>query len=238
MYIQFCWRKIICFLSLIFLVQVGTAKEVADSIEQRLKACTACHGQEGRASTGDYYPRIAGKPAGYLLNQLKNFRDGRRTYPLMNYLIANLSDAYLEEIAAYFAAQHPPYAASQNQTISASQIRRGQQLAQEGDRQHDLPACIACHGERLTGVAPFVPGLLGLPRDYLVAQLGAWQVGTRKAKEPDCMHSLVLKLSSEDIAAVAAWLALQPVPVNAIPAESFKQSPPLHCGSIFERKAK
>ena len=45
---------------------------------ERVRACTACHGKEGRATSDGYYPRIAGKPAGYLYNQLVNFRDGRR----------------------------------------------------------------------------------------------------------------------------------------------------------------
>ncbi|MEZ5706908.1 MAG: hypothetical protein R3E56_17615 [Burkholderiaceae bacterium] len=39
---------------------------------------------------------------------------------------------------------------------------------------------------QLTGVAPNVPGLLGLPRDYLIGHWG-WQTGLRRAFEPDCM---------------------------------------------------
>ena len=40
----------------------------------------------------------------------------------------------------------------------------------------------------LTGAATgYVPGLLGLPRDYLNGQLGAWRSGQRRAVEPDCM---------------------------------------------------
>ena len=72
-------------------------------------ACTGCHGREGRAAPDGYYPRIAGKPAGYLFNQLRNFRDERRHYELMNGLLALLDDAYLREIAAYFAALDLPY---------------------------------------------------------------------------------------------------------------------------------
>ena len=57
-----------------------------DSMEQRVQPCTACHGNEGRATREGYYPRIAGKPSGYLFNQLLNFRDGRRRFPMMVYL--------------------------------------------------------------------------------------------------------------------------------------------------------
>ncbi|MEO6917425.1 MAG: c-type cytochrome, partial [Collimonas sp.] len=63
------------------------ATPVPDTIKQRLTACTACHGEQGRATSDGYYPRIAGKPAGYLYNQLHNFREGRRQYPMMTYLV-------------------------------------------------------------------------------------------------------------------------------------------------------
>ena len=76
---------------------------------QRLLACTGCHGKDGRAASDGYYPRIAGKPAGYLYHQLRAFRDGRRHYALMTNLLAPLDDAYLREIANHFAALDLPY---------------------------------------------------------------------------------------------------------------------------------
>ena len=80
-----------------------------DTMAQRVLACTGCHGPEGRAAPDGYYPRIAGKPAGYLYNQLLNFRDERRHYGLMNGLLAPLDDAYLREIANHFASLEIPY---------------------------------------------------------------------------------------------------------------------------------
>ena len=74
----------------------------------RWQACTACHGPQGRASPEGYVPRIAGKPAAYLEQQLLNFRDGRRAHAGMGYLLENLSDAALREAAEHFAAQRPP----------------------------------------------------------------------------------------------------------------------------------
>ena len=78
---------------------------------QRAVACTTCHGKEGRATNEGYFPRIAGKPAGYLYNQLVNFRDGRRHYALMTYLVEHLTDPFLYEMAEYFAGldlAYPP----------------------------------------------------------------------------------------------------------------------------------
>ena len=80
----------------------------ASSMSSRVLACTACHGKEGRATPDGYFPRIAGKPAGYLANQLLNFRDGRRSYPQMGYLIEHLTDDYLREMAEHFAALDLP----------------------------------------------------------------------------------------------------------------------------------
>ncbi|MFZ2999543.1 MAG: c-type cytochrome [Undibacterium umbellatum] len=212
-----------------------TAQKIPDTLEQRLKACTACHGAEGRAGSDGYYPRIAGKPAGYLYNQLLNFRDGKRTYPAMAYLVGHMSDAYLKEIAGYFADQHPPYSAPLATEASASMLEQGRLLVLQGDKARNLPACASCHGKSMTGLAPYIPGLLGLPRDYLIAQLGAWQTGSRKAHAPDCMQQVASKLNPQDIAAVSSWLAMQKIPADSITpvlkADEYAQLP-LKCGGV------
>jgi cytochrome c553 len=59
-----------------------------------------------------------------------------------------------------------------------------------------------------------VPGLLGLPLDYLNAQLGAWQTGQRRAHAPDCMAEVVRRLPADDVIAVSSWLASQPLPAD------------------------
>ena len=189
-----------------------------DGLADRVKACTSCHGPQGRAGPDGYYPRIAGKPAGYLFNQLTHFRDGQRTSPAMAWMVDGLTDDYLREIAGHFAAQHPPYPAAQPPAVSAPMLARGRQLVTAGDPARRLPACTQCHGEALLGVEPAIPALIGLPRDYLNAQFGAWRNGMRKAHAPDCMAEVTRRMAAEDIAAVTAWLAAQPVPAHARPA--------------------
>jgi len=211
--------------------------KVADTIAERVRACTVCHGKEGRATSDGYYPRIAGKPAGYLYNQLANFRDGRRRNATMTYLVTNLPDAYLREIAAYFAAQHPPYPPPQAASATPEMLERGRQLATRGDAAKNIPACTACHGSALTGVAPAISGLLGLPRDYLIAQFGAWQISARQAAAPDCMAEITRRLSADDVSAVIAYLAAQPVPANAAPAASAAGKLPLDCGSATPQRS-
>lgn len=202
-----------------------------DTMAQRTQACSACHGREGRAGPDGYYPRIAGKPAGYLYNQLLNFRDGRRHYGLMTGLLDPLSDGYLQEIAQHFASLELPYPAPGAAKVSAAQLQRGEVLARQGDAALKIPACVQCHGSALTGVQPNTPGLLGLPRDYLNAQLGAWRTGQRRAHAPDCMAQIAKQLSPEDLAAVSGWLAAQALPADTKPAARLPQPPAIACGS-------
>lgn len=208
------------------------AASVDDGMAARVQACTACHGKEGRATPSGYFPRIAGKPADYLYHQLLNFRDGRRSYPQMSYLLGHLTDDYLREIAGYFAALDLPYATPSGVPAPQALLRRGQQLVREGDAGRNIPACAQCHGDAMTGVAPFVPGLLGLSRDYVSSQLGAWQTGQRRAHLPDCMARVARQLAADDVNAVAAWLAAQEVPAQGRPARAFQAELPMPCGSI------
>jgi cytochrome c553 len=206
-----------------------------NTIAQRTLACSACHGAQGRAGPDGFYPRLAGKPAGYLYNQLVNFRDGRRHYALMTQLVDPLSDAYLMEIAGYFSALDLPYPPPAAPTAAPELLRRGQALVRQGDAARGLPACVSCHGQAMTGVVPNIPGLLGLPRDYLNSQLGAWKTGQRRAQAPDCMAQIVAKMSTGDINAAASWLAAQALPASSKPAAALPPAAPgpaiLSCGS-------
>ncbi len=222
---------------LFFLVAIGgpggaRAATVPDTIAQRVVACAACHGKEGRATRDGYFPRIAGKPAGYLYNQLINFREGRRRYPAMNYMVAHQSDAYLREIADYFASLQLPYPPAQAALADKAALERGRRLVNSGDTTRGLPACIACHGDRLTGMQPAVPSLVGLSRDYLNSQFGAWRSGTRQASAPDCMADISRKLTPDDIGALSAWLAAQPVPADMHAQPKTPAKLPLDCGSV------
>lgn len=202
-----------------------------DSIEARVQGCVTCHGQSGQGTADGYFPRIAGKPAGYLYNQLVAFRDGTRKYPPMNYLVAYLPNPYLREIAEYFAKQRPAFAAKEAPVTDPSAMARGKALVTAGDPGKQIPACVACHGVGLTGMNPGIPGLVGLRAAYIVAQLTRWRVGDRHAMEPDCMKRIASRLSEPDVAAVAAWLSLQEPPKDASPESSNLVRMPLACGS-------
>jgi cytochrome c553 len=203
----------------------------ATSMEARVQGCVTCHGQEGQGTKNGYFPRIAGKPAGYLYNQLIAFRDGTRRYAPMNYLVAYLPDAYLKEMAQHYAKLRPPFGAKEAPKADAALVARGKAIVTEGDGAKQLPACVACHGAGLTGMEPGVPGLVGLRTSYVAAQLTRWRVGERRAAEPDCMKRIATRLSENDIAAVAAYMGLQDPPPNASPEAANLLRMPMACGS-------
>jgi cytochrome c553 len=211
---------------------LAQAPKVPDTIEQRMLACALCHGKQGEGlRKNEYYPRLAGKPAEYLYNQLVNFRDRRRDVPIMTYMVAYLSDPYLREIAEYYSALRPPYPAPLA-AASKDAFARGEKLANAGDPARDIPPCSACHGKGLAGLQPAIPGLVGLNRDYVAAQMGAWKNGVRKAAEPDCMAQIAAKLTPEDIDAVTTWIATRPASPDDLPAPAGSLKPPLKCGGV------
>ncbi len=227
----FRWLRAVLFSALAASLCLG-ALAAPDDMAPRVQACTLCHGKEGRATQEGYFPRIAGKPAGYLANQLLNFRDGRRSYAPMAHLVQHLTDDYLHEMAEYFSALDLPYAPPPAPLAAAAALERGRLLVQQGDAARRIPACVQCHGPSLTGVKPAIPGLLGLPRDYLNSQLGAWATGQRRAQAPDCMADLARRLTTADVGAVSAWLASQPVPGRGQPAARLSAAMPARCGGV------
>lgn len=217
-------------LAFAFVAQGKPRSEDLDNMAQRMRACETCHGEESGASRDGYYPRIAGKPAGYLFAQLKHFRDGNRHQDQMRFLLQNQTDDYLRAMAQYFSKLDWPNRPPRPRDTADGVMRAGEQLVRRGDPDRQLPACDSCHGSALTGLEPAVPGLLGLPYDYLVAQLGAWRQGARQASEPDCMALIARRLNAQDIEAVAGWLASRALPQ---PAHAVSGTPdsPMPCGS-------
>ncbi len=78
--------------------------------------------------------------------------------------------------------------------IARSACSRQEHSPPGATRSRHLPACIACHGRELTGMAPAIPGLAGLSADYIGAQMGAWKsrptgrarTGLHGAASPTC----------------------------------------------------
>ena len=83
------------------------AAQNAAALQTRALAatCANCHGTDGRAVANAAVPGLAGMPAGYMAEQLKTFKAGTRPATVMHQLAKGYSDAQIDQIAAYFAAQ-------------------------------------------------------------------------------------------------------------------------------------
>ncbi len=86
----------------------GSAFAAGDAAAGKTKAvvCAACHGPTGQSSN-EAWPNLTGQKLPYIVKQLKAFRDGTRTNPLMSPMAKSLSDADIEDLAAYFSSRQP-----------------------------------------------------------------------------------------------------------------------------------
>lgn len=231
--------KFFTFILLAMISGLASAAEPAssgipDTLEERVKPCIICHRDADLIDRDAYFPRIAGKPAGYLYNQLRNFRDGRRYYQPMAILLENMSDEYMREIADYFASQPYTYPQPVVPALTSAETKSVETLVHSGDPERDLPACSACHGEKLMGVQPAIPGLLGLPHAYLAAQFGGWRNGgIMRGQIPDCMSEIAKKLTQEEVNALVLWLPGLPVSGQSAGADALTPELAQRCRTIL-----
>jgi len=165
------------------------------------QACAGCHGIDG-AGIHQYYPHLAGQPAGYLAEQLKQFASGHRRDPIMEPLAAGMSEAQVAKLADYFAASKPR--PNEPADLGHAERVRGAQLA---------AACTACHGAALqggsfasAGGAVVTARLSGQARDYLLRQLQAFKSGERNDAS-GAMKEVAKSLADTDAQVLAKYLS-------------------------------
>jgi len=95
--------KSLILLALFFSLPVITYAGDAAAGKAKAALCAACHGADG-ISTNDLWPNLKGQKAGYIIKQLKAFKDGTRKDPMMSPMAAPLSDEDVENLAAYFSS--------------------------------------------------------------------------------------------------------------------------------------
>jgi cytochrome c553 len=164
--------------------------------------CSGCHGARG-ISVSPMFPNLAGQTVQYLEAQLKAFRDHSRADPhaqaFMWGMAAQLGDDKIKEIAEYFSEQPP----APGGPAEPAEIAAGKMIFEEGIAKQDVPACMACHGDKGQGNEVF-PRLAGQRRDYLERQLEAFASGLR---QNDIMHANASHLTALQISQVAAFLS-------------------------------
>ena len=171
--------------------------------------CSACHGPNGNSTNPDW-PRLAGQSAVYIVEQLRLFRSGVRNNPVMKPLASSLSDQDIDDLAVYYEAQTPV-----GLEADPSYWKAGEALYLRGDRAHEVPACVACHGPVGRGnLSAGYPSLRAQQSVYVVKQLNDYASGARyTATKPETasrngvmMFTIARRLSPEQIRDVASYV--------------------------------
>jgi cytochrome c553 len=180
----------------LFCVLWPFAAHAADAAagQQKAQPCVACHGPEGN-SANPAIPSLAGQPAQFIATQLLMFREGRRKDAQMSPFAAGLTNADLNNLAAYFAAQK---LAPLKSAASSASAEAGARLAQQYN-------CTQCHGPALLG-QQHIPRLAGQQLEYLKAQLRGFKAATRFDMDGQ-MTSAAQALSEADIGLLAEYMA-------------------------------
>ena len=92
---------------LLLSAQVPAQAQDAQQLNIRSLAatCANCHGTNGKAVEGSAVVTLAGLPKDYIVAQMKAYKDGTRPATIMHQLAKGYSDAQIDQIAGYFAAQ-------------------------------------------------------------------------------------------------------------------------------------
>ncbi len=160
----------------------------------RAQTCIACHGPGGN-SIDPVIPSLAGQPEQAITTALYQFREGNRKNPVMSPLAADLSNADMNDLAAYFESEKRTAPTHQTQ---AENLVLGPTLAKQYN-------CTQCHGPAFMGIQ-HIPRLAGQQHDYLLAQLRSFRAATR-ADMDGTMTSAVSRLTDPEIVVLVDYIS-------------------------------
>ena len=171
------------------------------------QVCAACHGADGN-SVAPANPKLAGQFYDYLYKQLRNFKAhggkaAERENPIMAGMVANLSDADMKNVAAYFSEQRLRPDVAQDKALAAA----GQKLYRGGNAASGVPACAGCHGPSGAGIPVEFPHIAGQFAAYIETQLKAFRSGARANDPNGMMRGVAAHMTDDEIKAVAQYVA-------------------------------
>ena len=148
--------------------------------------CSACHGDDGNAVIPGY-PSLAGQTWRYIYMQLKDYKEGRRSHPIMTPMASNLSRADMVNVANYFA-RFP---------LKPNGFVADEAKVKLGKAKADETLCTMCHMGGFSGQNE-IPRVAGQQYDYVVEQLRNFKARTR-TNDAGNMTSVAQTLSDADI---------------------------------------
>lgn len=160
----------------------------------KAQACAACHGPGGNSEAGTY-PSLAGQTWRYIYIQLKDFKEGRRSNPLMSPMAQPLSRQDMIDIANYYAAQ----------PLKPTGFKADENKARLGKAKADEVLCTMCHLGGFAGQNE-IPRVAGQQYDYIVQQLKDFKA-RKRTNDAGNMTSVAQTLSETDIENIAHYIA-------------------------------
>jgi cytochrome c553 len=154
------------------------------------RACKACHGLDGKG-VAPAIPHLAAQRERYLVASMKEYKEGKRTHAALKDMTANMSEADLRNVAAYFAGLPPVVNAAAGDIKHSSPYEKGKAVA---------AACSKCHGEDGNSKVPGTPTLAGQQPHYLVAAIQEYHQGERATATMRGMLRDADKLELENLA--------------------------------------
>ena len=199
--------RILALCALFLVLNTAVAQNAARGQRIAGQVCAACHAADGN-SVAPANPKIAGQFSEYLHKQLVDFRGqgGKkpvRESPIMNPMVANLSDEDIQSLAAYYAGQTLKPAAAADKDLAAL----GQRIWRGGIAASNVPACAGCHGPAGAGIPAQYPRLSGQFAEYVAAQLKGFREGARANDPNGVMRGVAARMTEREIRAVAEYAA-------------------------------
>ena len=161
--------------------------------------CTMCHGARGLSQADT--PNLAGEYPVTIYKELVDFKTGARVSAVMAPLVANLSDADMRDLAAYYAYLPRPSDFRPRSDVPPRIVADGAPL-------RGIAPCGACHGEIASKAG--AAWLEGEPAVYLRTQLEAFATGARHNDIGEAMRNVARRMTASEIAAASEFYAGRP----------------------------
>ena len=178
----------------VFLAAVApAAAQDMEAGRAKSQTCAACHGADGNSASG-MFPNLAGQTWRYLYVQLKDYKEGRRSNPLMSPMAATLSREDMINVANFYAAQ----------PLKPSTFKADEGKVKLGKAKADETLCTMCHLGGFLGQNE-IPRVAGQQYDYIVQQLKDFKARNR-TNDAGNMTSVGQTLSETDIENLGHYL--------------------------------
>jgi cytochrome c553 len=173
-------------LAAVLLAAAGASAQDMAAGRAKAQVCAACHGADGN-SVSPEIPALAGQTWRYLYIQLRDFKEKRRSNPVMSPFAEPLSREDMIDIANYFAGQK----------LKPSTFKVDEAKALRGKAKAEETLCTMCHLGGFLGQNE-IPRVAGQNYEYIVLQLKAFKARTR-TNDAGTMTSVAQTLSDADI---------------------------------------